>query len=57
MKKNDSDNGLFVDNEFGDDFEDDFEEEDDFAKGNKSDDDHQDIFEKSRSKEQKQADP
>lgn len=39
-KKNDYDNGLFVDN-FGDDMDDDYEEDDDYLKHNKSGDDDQ----------------
>jgi hypothetical protein len=50
--KKETDNGLFVDNDFGDDFEDEYE--DDFFQDNKNKSD-EDIFEKSRSKEQKQT--
>ena len=50
-KKNDTDNGLFVDNDFGDEYEyddEDFEQDEDNNKDNN-------IFENSRSKEAKAA--
>lgn len=48
-KKNDTDNGLFVDNDFGDDFEDDYDDDFDNESNNKDNN----IFENSRTKDAK----
>ena len=70
-KREDTDNGLFVDNDFGDEFEDDYEDDFDDDSKQKSqgksgskpagkdeeDEDHDDIFENSRTKDNKDNKP